>query len=159
MAYRLRVNFGGSVLGPNNIIYRGGEIIPDGLLSAKQIQEHINSGYVSPVNESAAMPLPDRLTETPPGVEEKPAIKSGSDDRRVSKPEEVVTTSSGGVVSKTTKKKIGRPAVSIWNLDPAELSGKDIDDLNVMILERDDSIDPFETTEEAVAFLSKDFGK
>lgn len=46
---------------------------------------------------------------------------------------------------------------SLWILDPANLEGKDLDDLNVMILERDDSIEPFETIEEAIGQLCMDF--
>lgn len=44
-----------------------------------------------------------------------------------------------------------------WNLDPTALAGKPLDELNVMILERDDTAAIFETVEEAVAHLSSDF--
>ena len=46
---------------------------------------------------------------------------------------------------------------SKWSLNPADLEGKDLDELNVMVLERDETVDPFETVEEAVAWLSQDF--
>jgi len=44
-----------------------------------------------------------------------------------------------------------------WNFDPALLAGKEIDQLNVMIQERDPSVHPFDTVEEAIAFLSSEF--
>jgi hypothetical protein len=47
-----------------------------------------------------------------------------------------------------------------WNLDPASLADKDIHELNVMVAERSNNEVPaFETTEEAVAWLSQDFQK
>ncbi len=46
---------------------------------------------------------------------------------------------------------------SIWILDPADLQDKNLDELNVMILERDDELDQFETVEEALAWLTQDF--
>jgi len=47
---------------------------------------------------------------------------------------------------------------SPWKLDPAQLEGKPLQELNLMIKERDDSIEPFETVEEAIAQLSADHG-
>lgn len=44
-----------------------------------------------------------------------------------------------------------------WNVDPATLEGKNLDELNVMVLEKDDSMEPFEDEAEAKAQLSKDF--
>ncbi len=45
-----------------------------------------------------------------------------------------------------------------WDLDPATLVEKDVHELNVMIAERGDEKTPtFETTEEAVAWLSQNF--
>ena len=46
---------------------------------------------------------------------------------------------------------------SRWDLDPDGLRGMTLDQLNVMILERDDSVEPQETVEEAVEWLSQDF--
>lgn len=46
---------------------------------------------------------------------------------------------------------------SKWKLDPASLADKDLDSLNLMIAERDESLEGFETEEEAIAWLSQDF--
>lgn len=46
-----------------------------------------------------------------------------------------------------------------WTYDPSTLSGKTVEELNVMIHETDDSVVPFETAEEAIAHLSQEFGK
>lgn len=46
---------------------------------------------------------------------------------------------------------------SRWALDPDGLRGMDVDDLNVMILEIDQDVDPFETAEEAIAWLTQDY--
>lgn len=54
----------------------------------------------------------------------------------------------------------GRPVrtiPSIWTVDPAGIRGLGVDQLNIMILERDPSIEPFETAEEAAAWLSQDY--
>lgn len=48
-----------------------------------------------------------------------------------------------------------------WNLDPATLKDKTIDQLNTLIAGIDASVDPFDAVEieEAIAFLSQNFGK
>lgn len=48
---------------------------------------------------------------------------------------------------------------SLWTVDPATLKGKDLKQLNAMIVERDPKQTPFDTVEEAVAQLSIDFSK
>lgn len=45
----------------------------------------------------------------------------------------------------------------LWNFNPAILAGKDLDTLNVMVLEIDGRVTPFDTVEEATAWLSQDF--
>lgn len=53
-----------------------------------------------------------------------------------------------------------KPGVgSRWDLDPATLRGKKIDELNVMVLERDPAVKPFDTEKEAIAQLSMGFVK
>jgi hypothetical protein len=45
-----------------------------------------------------------------------------------------------------------------WDMDPAKITGRDIHELNVMIAERSgNEVPPFETVEEAIAWLSQDF--
>lgn len=46
---------------------------------------------------------------------------------------------------------------SKWNLDPMTLVHKSLSELNVMIAERDPSVEPFDTPGEASAYLSQDF--
>jgi len=48
-------------------------------------------------------------------------------------------------------------SVKKWNVDPVTLVGKDLQHLNIMVLERDPTMTPFETIEEAAAQLTKDF--
>jgi len=47
--------------------------------------------------------------------------------------------------------------VSKWALNPADLAGKTLKQLNIMILEKDQSMEPFDTLDQAVEALSKDF--
>jgi hypothetical protein len=42
-------------------------------------------------------------------------------------------------------------------MDPDGIRGMSLDQLNVLILERDDSVELFEDVDEAAAWLSKDF--
>lgn len=51
----------------------------------------------------------------------------------------------------------GRIIPSIWVTDPVGILGLSVDQLNIMILERDGSIEPFETAEEAAAWLCQDY--
>ncbi len=44
-----------------------------------------------------------------------------------------------------------------WNLDPMTLVHKSLTNHNVMIAERDPSVEPFDTPAEASAYLSQDF--
>lgn len=47
--------------------------------------------------------------------------------------------------------------VSKWALNPADLVGKNIKQLNIMILEKDSDAEPFDSLEDAVEYLSRDF--
>lgn len=44
-----------------------------------------------------------------------------------------------------------------WRLDPASAATMDLDALNAWVIQRDASVEPFETKEEAVAFATADF--
>jgi len=46
---------------------------------------------------------------------------------------------------------------SVWNLNPAVMETKTLDQLNVLIHERDTALDPFEDKAEAVYWLSRDY--
>ena len=47
--------------------------------------------------------------------------------------------------------------VSKWNLNPADLCGKTLKQLNIMILNIDRDAEPFSSMEEALAALTKDY--
>lgn len=47
--------------------------------------------------------------------------------------------------------------VSKWNLNPVDLVGKTVTELNIMILEKDPDLEPFGDLQEAVELLSKDY--
>jgi len=47
--------------------------------------------------------------------------------------------------------------VSKWKIDPADLSGKSLKEVNIMILEKDPDAEPFDSLDDAVEQLSKDF--
>lgn len=47
--------------------------------------------------------------------------------------------------------------VGPWIFNPAELQGKPLEELNVLIAARDDTVEPFGTVEEAIAYLSQNF--
>lgn len=51
----------------------------------------------------------------------------------------------------------GLVSPSKWSLDPADLQDKGLDELNVMILEREEDLEQFETIEEARAWLTQDY--
>lgn len=44
-----------------------------------------------------------------------------------------------------------------WRHNPDDLEGKSLDDLNIMVQEIDEDVEPFETVEEAIFFLSQDY--
>lgn len=44
-----------------------------------------------------------------------------------------------------------------WRHNPDHLEGKSLDELNIMVQEQDEDIEPFETVEEAIFFLSQDY--
>ncbi len=156
MAYQIRVRPGCTILAPDFTVFRGGQVIPEGVLTQKQAEEHIKSGYGEPVNLGSG-PVADRLVERPPGTQQSlplPAFDLGKKRApeptlRIETPAKIDATLSSKAPVKTAK--------SLWVLDPATLAGKDLGVLNTMVQERDPSVVPFDTVPEAVAFLSRDF--
>lgn len=63
--------------------------------------------------------------------------------------------------AKVEKTKAGakgnQKAASIWNLDPARLKGQSLASLNAIVKDKDPSMEPFTTEDEAIAQLSLDF--
>lgn len=71
-------------------------------------------------------------------------------------PQEVAVVGEEGI----SAPKARRTAVkhkSPWSEDPGALEGKSLDELNLLIIEKDPSSVPMETPEEARAWLSQDF--
>lgn len=170
MARLYKVSKKGAIMsaGPTNTVLRGGTVITPAVaqqhgLTEKIIQHHLQSGYLVAFN--AEMDPEEVLLSTAPGV-------SVNESLRV-KPDQAIETvdKEGGAVVRsgprdTTPVRIaGTPpapvadsaAGSKWVLDPATLEGKSLDELNVMVAERDNSIDPLTSIENAVSLLSQDF--
>lgn len=160
-----RVKAGCSVMLParNGIaeLLTAGAVVPDGALTKKQIEEHVNSGFLEPTVTRQSFEN-DTLVENAPGMVPPTPIKTEDevesyDDRaiRVSgrpiktemRPAKSLKVSANAPVSKS----------SPWILNPAGLEGKSLEELNVMVLERSKTIAAFETKEEAIAQLSQDF--
>lgn len=136
----LKVTKGGSVVGPNNVLYRSGQIVPGGVFSDQQVKAHLASGYLrvvpgsAPVASVESKPEPEEgAVENPPGLDPTPSVGSSGDLAPAPK------------------------IASRWVLDPDALKGMTLDQLNVMVVERDESIEPFDTVEEAIEWLSQDF--
>lgn len=131
----IKVRRGGSVMHPNGSrVFSPGEIIPDGLLSKSTVSELVRSGFV--VTGKFQQGEPDLggeyFVEHAPGVAAAPRLASGEGNKGV-------TTNSP------------------WTLDPDGLRGLDLDMLNVMVQERDASLEPFKDAAEAVGWLSQDY--
>lgn len=147
---RYMINKGCSVLMPDGTQLVGPCEIPAKCgLTEKFIQtELVANRYAYPIGSKVAE---ERLYDkTPPGVDEPPVLAAAESDK--------ITLLSPSGVSTTS-----RPVTSVsqpptpWTLDPTSLNGKTLEQLNVMIQERDDKVEPFQTVEEASAWLSQDF--
>lgn len=146
---KYRVSAGGAILGYKQKIFKPGEIVPDDYFPAGKIEEHLQSGYLVR-NTRLALP-PGAL---PPGVSTPVAMEIEQD-----------LTSEGIAKTKADRsraievKSDPEPAVAhgIWSLDPDGLQRMQIEELNVMVQERDAGVDHFDTVPEAVAWLSQDY--
>ena len=77
----------------------------------------------------------------------------------------VVTSSKSNILAPSTVKQPVPGAeidgagsqVGPWIFNPADLQGKPLEELNVLIAARDDTVEPFGTVEEAIAYLSQNF--
>lgn len=126
----------------------------------KQIEEMVRSGYVVAHNKAEVID-PSQFTPTPPGLDKTPALPvDTTDDRHSTPPDKIVVTTSGGVQSSSytaPPEEIAKSDPSPWTIDPATIEGMDLDQLNVMVKERDESVSLFADEEEARAFLSQDY--
>lgn len=162
------------------VLYQGEEL-PEGVFTPDQIAAHIKSGYVI-VPDRASAPDPAALPvskEDRPGESVGPPLTSGKQGEGAPGSEPVTTDqvapqhgTPGNIpdVSDAGAGVVASPAsipgpvvdgagspVSKWIFDPATLEGKPLEELNVLIKENGPDVEPFETIEEALAWLSQDF--
>lgn len=168
MARLYKVSKKGAIMsaGPANVLIRPGTVITPAVaqqhhLTDKMIESHLRGGYLVAFN--AEMDPDEVRLSTAPGVT--------VDEKLRVKPDQAIETfdRDGGAVVRTGPKdttiKVSEPpapvadsaAGSKWVLNPATLEGKSLDELNVMVAERDKSIDPLTSIENAVSLLSQDF--
>ncbi len=172
----LKVTNKGSILTPNGILLRPGVQVTRGVLTDHMIRTHIKSGYLTEILDHT--PLPPVEPESGPAVKQDnvgesigTSITSPTDLQDAQTHEHGRTMVAGanltndrgevvtqGIVGKTDEvqgDKLVPPGK--WNSDPTSLLNKDLDSLNLMILDIDGAIEPLETVEEAIAFLSMDW--
>ena len=178
MANQYVVAKGGSILissGKNNkigkilragcVITEGKNIIIDGValppMPRKKIEGHLRSGYLRHIGvlRDEGPISPNDFTDRAPGsVTHPPLPGPGREDALT---EDKALKTEGGSVSTSSKPKQAsadktHQVTSKWTLDPEKLTGKSLDELNVMVSERDADVPAFSTAEEAVAWLSQD---
>lgn len=153
-----RVKQGACVCSPNGItIYRAGEMLPAKDFNKKQIDEHLRSGYIEEAKEATADTgvqglAPGQVAMPPlPGLDSSDKDKARTDGIKVN-------NSGAGITTTSTPPEIKQDK-SLWVFDPQSLAGKTLDQLNTLVKETDPKVEPFTTVEEAIAFLSQDFGK
>lgn len=100
------------------------------------VKDLLSRGLIKEISAKEASLLEEEVTEQAKSSEE--AKKAKLENARKKKG--------------TKLKRVGR-----WNINPRTLVGKTLDQLNIMIAERDTKAPRFETIEEAAAFLSQDF--
>lgn len=148
MSRKLVVAPGRSMIHPKTraILPPGTVIVPGEIYSKSYIEVCIKSGFieVESVDKSAeaarerALAVLDENTVT---LKVDAEIETVGAAPKPEAPVEVAT----------------HTRVSHWNLDPDGLRGKSLDDLNILVAERDPSVEPFTTVEEAIGWLSMDY--
>lgn len=154
---RFKVSPGGVVMHPKGgrYIYPGEEL-PGGL-SEKVIKSLQASRHIVEIqNEPQVGAVRDGLVEVAPGTSPQPRIglTKKDDGAPVS---DTLTTEVHNGPAPTNLPQPGTSDASLWVIRPELLKGKDVSELNAMIHERDPSVPPFETAEEAAAHLSQDY--
>lgn len=153
-------------------IVPAGRTIPGEAITKEQFEEWTRSGYGIPVNSGAA-PAPDIPTDDIPQNRDTPPIPSDPlaaqkpqqpkppvENIQTTKPTENTIAPPVPVQPETEEEEDDEPVVtdrSLWVHNPANLEGKPLEELNVMVAEIDPDIPPFNTIEEAMAQLSLDF--
>lgn len=141
-----------------------GQIIPDGLLTKNEIGAKLRDGFIVEASVVQTAPAEEKpLGGTIPSSDQSEgnAAKTGSADRQ---PIEV--QQQNGAVQTQVQTSENKPdpeqVKSPWTLDPRGLQGVDLEELQVMIIERhaDENFDVEQacpTAEAAISFLSQDF--
>jgi hypothetical protein len=154
---KYRVCAGGCFINGNQRLSAGaifdGDPISVGILDA------LKNGYIEQATGPAK--AQESLIERVPGRDTRPALRNTKNPDGTQ--ETVMTAHAGGITQSISKP--AQPPASIvqprskWDVDPATLEGKTIEQLNVMVAERDPSIQAFPTAPEAAAFLCQDFNR
>lgn len=140
--------------------------LPGAILSADELprpflHEALLTGVVVPVESPDPVVVEEVMPQVTP--EGKVQITGEAPNRDIPKPlfekpvdAPIAATTSPGVSTVTTKPP---PVtfVSLWTLNPISIQSRSLDQLNAMVLERDASLTPFQTREEAMSWLSQDF--
>jgi len=163
---RYRVKQGGCVMHQGRIYYGGSTEINNIGLTQAQLDKKVRSGYIEPIG-SYDSELADAPVPLPPGADplptlpalEKAGVTTLSGDNPI--PRRPSTTFPREVVGRPTVQvtpiKAPVQVSSIWTVDPATLEGMDIDQLNVLVKDRDANATAFTEVDAAKAQLSKDF--
>lgn len=136
---------------------------PDPDTLPKAIEESPGQTKAPPINsgtegEGGKGSDPVTLTDVPTGMSAAGGIPDASDGGAA------VPIAASTIADEVARQPIPGPVVDSagspkgpWIFDPATLSGKPLDELNVIIKERDEAVEPFATVEEAIAFLSQNY--
>ena len=174
MQHRFRVAPGNSIL----LNYRRkddprrshGIAVPGEIVTADMIgpnvEEFVQQGRLIPVAPTEA-PAPDDSArgELSPGAEIKTIVLPSSEAEPGAKIGLLAIKDATQEAPKGPPPGLGRSrllkgdgkALTARVFDPEKLKAKSIDELNILVLEVDPDIQPFETSEEAIAWLSIDF--
>lgn len=128
-------------------------VVCKGVSVQTNTKRHVPEGDTITADELSPFMLKDLLNNKfiePLGVAagSAGASKNGSDEPSKPDPQDAP----GGGAEDGVVPQIGR-----WDFDPAVLADKSLTTLNAIVLERDPDVSPFDTPEEARAFLSQHF--
>lgn len=160
MQGRFRVKQGVTVIPPVGPRIKAGQFldIRNEKWTRKQIEQKLAEGFIEDTSPDAAA-LADNPVELPPGVERPTPlptgekvmgviVERGSEPPRDLNPIRIETKDKAKPVTQLQ---------SVWIMNPANLEGLDLNQLNIMVAERDPHVKPFDTVEEAKSQLTKDF--
>ena len=138
-------------------IYTKGMEIPG--LPPHSRKEHLESGFMveeGSREQAAAVYAPPPGTTAPIPIGEQ-GTDGDAKPIEIEQPKSAFTKEEPEKVSTPVEDKIEGKKGSVWILDPDGLRSKSLEELNVMVIERQPELEPFETYQEAVAWLSQDY--